>query len=221
MFLSEGLIVTGTDTEVGKTVVTAALAAALRRAGSPVRALKPVASGVEPLQDDDAARLGRAAGHPALCFARLRAPVSPHRAAALEGVAIWREDILAWVEAHRGRPTLIECAGGWEVSIGADCRATDLATATGWPVLVVAANRLGVINHTCLTVRAIQADGHRLAGVVLVDGAAADDSSGWNLADLRDRLPGVAVRAFPRLADVDADDALAAAGRGLWLPPAR
>lgn len=214
MRLAEGLFVTGTDTGVGKTVTTAALAAALAGAGVDVRALKPVASGV-PAGDpgEDAALLGFAAGHAPAGAVRLRAPVSPHRAAALEGRAIDPADLLDWIHARRGAVTLVEGAGGWEVPLTPRFRVSHLAAALGWPVLVVALDRLGVLNHTLLTVEAVQRAGVAVAGVVLVDGPE-DASTPHNAADLRALLPRVAVRRLPRLPALDRAT-LAAAGRAL------
>src|SRR5687768_2946774 len=92
------LFVTGTDTGVGKTVVTACLAAAARRRGSVV-ACKPVASGVPPGQaGEDAELLGRCAGHPPLVLAAFEAPLSPHRAAMLEGRQVG-DDVLERIRA--------------------------------------------------------------------------------------------------------------------------
>ncbi len=214
MRLDRGLLVTGTDTGVGKSVVTAALAAALAEAGVAVRALKPVASGVEPGDPgEDAALIGAAAGHAPASFLRLRTPVSPHRAAALEGVTVDPAAIVAWVQANAGAVTLVEGAGGWEVPFAADWRVSHLGVALGWPVLVVAADRLGVLNHTLLTVAAVRRAGLPVAGVVLtgpeVGGAPMD-----NRAELVDLLVDVAVRRMPWLPSLDRA-ALAEAGRDL------
>jgi dethiobiotin synthetase len=215
MRLAEGLFVTGTDTHVGKTVVTSALAAALARADVRVRALKPVASGVPDGEDgEDAVAIAAAAGHPPASFLRLTAPLSPHRAAALAGVDVDVDALLAWIRANAGAATIVEGAGGWMVPITPRFRMSDLAAALGWPVLVVAADRLGVLNHTLLTVEAIRARGLPVAGVALVAQADPDDSAAHNLRDLQALLPDVAVRAMPWLAGRDRAT-LAEAGAGL------
>lgn len=216
MRLDRGLLITGTDTGVGKTVVSASLAAALATAGVRVRALKPVASGVEPGDPgEDAALLGLAAGHAPASFLRFRAPLSPHRAAALDGVPVDPDAILAWVRQNEGDVTLVEGAGGWEVPLAPDWRVSHLARALGWPVLVVAADRLGVLNHTLLTVAAVRHAGLAVAGVVLTGPApGADASTTSNHADLRALLPDVAVRRVPWLPTLDRA-ALAGAGRTL------
>ena len=195
------LFVTGTDTEIGKTVTTGCLAAALAARG-PVRALKPVASGVAPgTVGEDAAFLADAAGHAApaggVC---LETPCSPARAAREVGRTISLQSVSGWIAANvePHGATLVEGVGGWEVPIGPDWGVADLARRLGWPVLVVAADRLGCLSHTRLTVRAIQARGLTVAGVVLTRSDA-----GWNLDDLTELLPEVRVTAIPRLPDFD------------------
>lgn len=213
MRLDRGLLVTGTDTGVGKSVVTAALAAALVEGGVAVRALKPVASGVpEGHPGEDAALISSAAGHAPLSLYRLRAAVSPHRAAALEGVELDPAAIVAWVHAHAGDVTLVEGAGGWEVPFAPQWRVADLGLALGWPVLVVAADRLGVLNHTFLTVAAVQRAGLPVAGVVLTGLAAGGEMD--NYGELRHLLPELAIRRMPWLSSLDRAS-LAEAGRGL------
>jgi dethiobiotin synthetase len=218
--LDHAVLITGTDTGVGKTVVTSALAAALAEAGVRVRALKPVASGVEPgSEGEDAVLLGLAAGHPPASAVRFRAPLSPHRAAAAEGAVLDPDALLAWVRDNAGDVTLVEGAGGWEVPLTPTFRVSHLAVALGYPVIVVAADRLGVINHTLLTVAAVHAAGLSIAGVVLVGpGPGGDPSVATNAADLAMLLPGVAVRRLPWLAELDRA-ALAAAGRALLQGP--
>lgn len=205
--------ITGTDTDVGKSVVTAALAAARR---GRVVAAKPVASGVERGFGEDAERIGRAAGHPPRVFARWRAPLSPHRAASLEGGSLDPAALDAWIRALDAETVLVEGVGGWRVPIGLSppYEVRDLARAAGGRVLLVAADRLGVLNHARLTVDAVRADGFDLAAVVLNRCAGEDDSTRWNLEDLR-MLLSVPVVGFPRV-DPDDLDALEAAGRALW-----
>ena len=207
------VFVTGTDTGAGKSVVTAALAAALREAGVRVRALKPVASGVAPGEaGEDAALLGLGGGHPPRSLYRFALPLSPHLAAAAEGAEVEVAAVLSWIEAERGEVTLVEGVGGWEVPLSPTWRVADLAQALGAPVLVVAQNRLGMLNHTLLTVGAIRARGLVVAGVVLTPPADPDDSTPHNALALRALLPDVALRTMPRLTEFSAE-ALAEAGR--------
>lgn len=209
------LFVTGTDTNVGKSVVTACLAAALRERGTVV-ACKPVASGVAPgTAGDDAEILGRAAGHAPLVFHALTAPLSPHRAAILEDRPV-PLGVLDSVRALDAAHVLVEGVGGWRVPLRLDppLWVHDLAAATAGPVLVVAADRLGVLNHTLLTLEAIERSGFTVAGVVLNRGAgSADASTASNLDDLRllGRIPVVTLASL----DVHRSDALRDAGEAL------
>lgn len=209
------LFVTGTDTGVGKTVVAGCLAAACPGAV----ALKAVATGADPPPGDDALWLARATGGEADVGMAWAPPVSPHRAAALEGRPLDVPALLAWIRARQAPVTLVEGVGGWEVPLTWTFRVRDLAAHLGWPVLVVAANRLGVLNHTLLTTAAVQSAGLALAGVVLNDvgpGAADEDEARrWNLEDLRLLLPGVPVFPLGPLAALDRVE-LARAGASLW-----
>ena len=133
-----------------------------------------------------------------MCFATFAAPVSPHRAAAMEGRAL-PADLLERVRGVHADTVLVEGVGGWAVplSIEPPLFVVDLARATGGPIVVVAADRLGVLNHTLLTLAAIEAAGLRTAVVALnrLPGAAEDPSTTSNLEDLRThvRVPVVAV----------------------------
>jgi dethiobiotin synthetase len=201
--------ITGTDTGVGKTVVTACLAEA---AQGDVRAVKPVESGIPAGQrfGEDARLLGEAAGHPPLCAEGFEAPVSPHRAAKREGRDVDLTQLSRWIQNIHADTVLVEGAGGWRVPW-----VQELCGATDGRVLVVAANRLGVINHTRLTVEAILNDGFDLAAVILNGcGQPADASSATNLEDLSELL---SVPVVP-LGLVEPENAASRArcGRDLW-----
>jgi dethiobiotin synthase len=199
VILPDRVLVIGTDTDVGKTVVTAAIAAACG-----YRALKPIASGVPAgTVGDDAALLSVGDGHPPATCYRFVAPLSPHRAAALEDQAICLDTVLDWITANAGPKTLVEGVGGWRVPLGPGVALPDLATRLGWPVLVVARDALGALNHTLLTVDAVRADGLQVVGVVLNQGTGAPVVPS-NLDDLQHLLP-VPVRTFPACALSRAD----------------
>ncbi|TNE90064.1 MAG: dethiobiotin synthase [Deltaproteobacteria bacterium] len=208
--------ITGTDTEIGKSAVTACLAAGAHHAGRRVVAAKPVASGVAPgTAGEDAELLGFGAGHDPKVFATWEAPLSPHRAALLEGRLVGARALERWVRELEGETVLVEGVGGWRVPIGPGVEVTDLATWAGSRVIIVAGDRLGVLNHTRLTVDAVRADGHEVLGVVLNRGIAATDlSRDTNLVDLR-ALLDVPVAVLDPL-DLGDRDALARAGRQLW-----
>jgi dethiobiotin synthetase len=171
-----GYFITGTDTGVGKTRVGTALAHGLAQRGLDVRVRKPAESGCPELDGrllpQDAEALRRAAGAveplEQVCAVCLRAAVSPERAAAQEGVALrlatLRDACLAGVG---GDVRLVEGAGGLLSPIAADGLNADLAVALGYPVVLVAADRLGVINHVLLALEAIERRGLRVAAIVL------------------------------------------------------
>jgi dethiobiotin synthetase len=172
-----GILVTGTDTGVGKTVVACALIAALRERGRRVAPWKPVETGWDARAPErtDAARLAAAAGvHEAIdlvCPYRFRAPVAPVVAAAAEGVRIdvGHLETLYRARAERADVVIVEGAGGLLVPIVERVTYLDLARRLGLSLLIVAANRLGVVNHTVLTAHAAAAAGVHVLGFVLND----------------------------------------------------
>lgn len=174
--LLRGLFVTGTDTEIGKTVVSAGLVHALAAAGRHVAGMKPVASGArataEGLRNEDALHLIGAANigvdyetvNP-YCF---EPPVAPHLAASEAGVEIHAERILDCARrlAAGADAIVVEGVGGWQVPLGSEFGVPDLARRLGLPVVLVVGLRLGCINHARLSVESIRASGCRLAGWV-------------------------------------------------------
>ena len=188
-----GLFVTGTDTAVGKTVITAALAAALREAGHDAAVVKPLQSGH--LRDDpagDAATLRRLGGldQPLdeITPWAFTAPLAPAVAAELEGRRVALAQVIAHVAevAARHDLMLVEGAGGLLVPAGEGWTILDLAQALGFPLLVVARPGLGTVNHTALTVRVARQAGLAVAGVIL-NGAAdpGDESTARNAGLIR------------------------------------
>ncbi|MHC4885593.1 MAG: dethiobiotin synthase [Planctomycetota bacterium] len=173
----DGYFVTGTDTDVGKTLVTAALARAYQAQAVDVGVMKPVASGVDRFPGDDGMILiettGSADPPELICPCTYTAPLSPHLAAGMEGKDVDLDRILAAFRALASSHDMImvEGAGGFLVPLYVSpdeiYTVGDLAVEMALPVIVVAANRLGVINHTLLTTLAIEASGLEVAGVVL------------------------------------------------------
>jgi dethiobiotin synthetase len=164
------LVVTGTDTGVGKTVATAALACHARLTGIDVAVCKPVQTGSP--RDDDLADVGRLSGVTELHgLARFPEPLAPVAAAQRAGLPLpTRAELVAWVrdvDAPK-RLTLIEGAGGLLVDLGQDgVTLRDLASDLAAPVLVVSAPGLGTLNHTALTLEAIASHGIPCAGLVI------------------------------------------------------
>ncbi len=165
------LLVTGTDTGVGKTVTTAALAAAARQAGLDVAVCKPVQTGTAD-GDDDLGEVGRLAGVTALHGGwRYPEPLAPVAAALRAGLPLpTRDELVASVRAvdAPGRLTLVEGAGGLLVELGSGgVTLRDLAADLDAPVLLVVAPGLGTLNHTALTLESLAARGIPCAGLVI------------------------------------------------------
>lgn len=185
------LVVTGTGTEIGKTVVAAGLARALGDRGVRVRALKPVESGVDELDRDeeDGVRLARAArqDEPPEARVRLGAPLAPPEAARREGVELEMEAWCGWIEdvSAGAEVTVVEGAGGVLSPLTWEETTRDLARRLGAPALLVAPDRLGVLTHTLTALEALEAAGVELAGVVYSAPADPDASTGGNAATLR------------------------------------
>ncbi|WP_299562533.1 dethiobiotin synthase [uncultured Mycolicibacterium sp.] len=209
------LLVTGTNTGVGKTVATAALACHARAAGRDVAVCKPVQTGTAE-GDDDLAEVGRLAGVDALHGRwRYPEPLAPVAAATRAGRALPTRtallDLIAAADAP-GRLTLVEGAGGLLVELGADgVTLRDLAAALAAPVLVVVDAGLGTLNHTALTLEALAVRGIACAGLVIgawpaEPGPAETDNRGAlaAMAPVRAALPAGAAtlssRDFERLA---------------------
>jgi len=171
------ILVTGTDTGVGKTLIAAALAAALRRRGTRVGVAKPVETGCRTTPDglypEDAAALAAAADAreplDVICPYRLPDPLAPAVAAERAGVAI---DVATLVAGLRIRAAahdllLVEGAGGLLVPITRTTSFADLAATLGAEALVVVGSRLGAVNHALLTLAVLATRGLPVRGYVL------------------------------------------------------
>ncbi|MEU4813656.1 dethiobiotin synthase [Nocardia fluminea] len=163
------LLISGTSTDVGKTVVTAAVAAAAQAAGRTVAVCKPAQTGVAPGEPGDLADVTRLSGVTrTLELARYPEPLAPDtaaRRAAMPMLAL--SDTVAAVESLADADlVLVEGAGGLLVRMG-EFTLLDLAQKIGAPVLVVAAAGLGTLNHSELTTRALAAAGVACAGLVI------------------------------------------------------
>jgi len=177
-----GIFVTGTDTNVGKTVVSAALMARYR-AEAPLRYWKPIQTGIE--QDDDSAEVARLAGvgrgltrrqnEIFNCGVRLPHPVSPHLAARLAGTRITVRSLFDQLDGDEETRWIVEGAGGVLVPINERETMADLIGALDLPVLVAARSTLGTINHTLMTIEVLRRRMLRVAGVVMV-GEPNDDN---------------------------------------------
>lgn len=165
------VVVTGTDTGVGKTVATAALACHARLVGIDVAVCKPVQTGTDD-GDDDLAEVSRLSGVTELhSLARFPEPLAPLAAAQRVGSGLPTRAALVDMVIAVDRPsrlTLVEGAGGLLVQIGAEgVTLRDIAGDLGAPVLTVVAPGLGTLNHTALTLEALAARQIRCAGLVI------------------------------------------------------
>ena len=220
--------VTGTDTGIGKTVVTCALAARARVLGLRVAAMKPIESGVveRPVSDhglaSDADRLRAAAGSTQpLSVVRpyvLEEPLAPMIAAERANLAIdvaVLDSALARIEQD-AEVVLVEGAGGLLVPISANVSYLDLFARWQLPLLLVAGNKLGVLNHVLLTVRAAEAMGVPVRAIVLtaLSDHDATVAEATNFDALVTLLPHYTILRFPWVDRPDDLDALAAAAEG-------
>ncbi len=168
-----GLFITGTDTGVGKTLITAALAGALKDLGCDVGVMKPAQSGVEDGRDSDAGLLIRAAGitdpWEQVVPYSFQAPLAPMVAAELEGKQLQKQVVIAAYRslALKHRLMLVEGAGGLMVPLAGDFLVAQLALELSLPLLIVARPNLGTINHTLLTIITARGMGLEVAGVII------------------------------------------------------
>jgi dethiobiotin synthetase len=171
--MAQGIFVTGTGTEVGKTVVAATIARTLAAEGKRVAVFKPAVTGLDEGVETDHALLRRASrsdqSDEEIAPYRYGPPASPHLAAALAGEEIdparLRE---AAATAAAGADAIVcEGVGGLLVPLSPAYLVRDLAVDLGYPLIVVASPGLGTINHTLLTVGAARAAGMKVAAVVL------------------------------------------------------
>jgi len=190
-----GLFITGTDTGIGKTLVSCGLAAAWTAQGKRVGVLKPAETGCDmrngALYPDDAMRLAGCAQSAlpveTLCPYRFSPPVAPSVAAEQAGVSIRPDRIVEIFHtiAVQHDVTIVEGAGGLLVPLVGRYSFADLAQDLGIPVLVVVGSKLGALNHTLLTLHCIQTRGLPLAGYVLNHPTeTSDDAIKTNAATL-------------------------------------
>jgi dethiobiotin synthetase len=187
------LFLTGTDTGVGKTYTAAALLRLARASGIRCAGFKPICCG-----DREDAELLLAASSDNLTIDEvnplwLRTPAAPLTASVAENVEIEPERLLERLRDLQQRFdfVVVEGVGGWLVPIKQDYFVSDLAIAMQLPVVVVALNRLGCLNHTLLTVRSVVASGLSCAGVAWNDASSIEDAASATNHDVLSRLLNV------------------------------
>ena len=216
-----GCFVTATDTGVGKTILSAALAAALRASGADVHVRKPVVTGLDEPPPWDHELLASVSGESAetVSPARYGPPVSPHLAAELAGHSLDVPALIADVRAA-GAPVIVEGIGGLLVPFADGWDVRRLASELGLGVLIAARPGVGTISHTLLTLEAARSAGLDVRAVVLTpwppDAGTIERSNLETIA----RLGVIEVATLPLLSDLT-PAALAAAGAALpyaaWL----
>jgi dethiobiotin synthetase len=234
-----GLLVTATDTGVGKTILSAALLAAMSAAGEPVRAHKPVVTGL-----DDRSEIGRPGAWPPdhellasvagmtpedVAPLRYGPAVSPHLAARLAGERIDPADLVARARktgdeeaptAGQTSTLVVEGVGGLLAPLAEDYTVRDFAVALGLPLLIAARPGLGTINHTLLTLEAARAVGLNVRAVVLTPWPEHPNEMECSNRETIARVGAVKVEGLTKVRSPDPVD-LAKAGAALrwrnWL----
>ena len=224
---SSVVVITGTDTAVGKTMVAAGLARALVNRGVDVRAVKPVESGTlaEPAAGEDGAILAGATGQaqPRQALTRLRAPLAPPVAAADEGVRLDMDDWCAEIRryAEAADLVLVEGAGGLLSPLTWTETSRELAKKLGARAVLVAADRLGTLSHTLMAMEVLEQAGVPIAAIVFSAPASADPSTGRNAEALREFSAYERVAVLPRVSSLEAAaDRLATVAEWLVSPGA-
>lgn len=202
-----GVFVTGTDTGVGKTLVSAAIAALWRDAGIEVAYVKPVQSGAAD-GDDDAADVGALAGVPVTVGPIVGPSLAPGVAVRRAGARLLGPELVDVVSSARARHPdarlVVEGAGGLLVELGSDgTTCADLAADLGLPVVVVARPGLGTLNHTALTMAELDRRGLPVLGVVVsrYPRGEVDEATRTNLDELDRCTDGRLIGVVPDLGE--------------------
>ena len=220
----KGYFITGTDTDVGKTVVSTGILHALQQQGYRVGAMKPVAAGCTPtptgLRNSDALQLQQQSGlklpYETLNPYAFEPAIAPHIAAADLNVRVDIETLFQHYQAiaELSDCVVVEGAGGWQVPLNDFQTIADLAKRLQLPVILVVGMRLGCISHTLLTVESIRATKLPLAGWVANQIDPHMDRIEENIATLKQHIDAPLLGQIPHLSQLDA----AAIAQRLTLP---
>ncbi|OMH38227.1 dethiobiotin synthase [Motiliproteus sp. MSK22-1] len=218
--MAKTFFITGTDTDAGKTIVTAAMLEAANSQGARTGAMKPVAAGAEDhgagLQNDDALLLQQCSNasmsyeqiNPVL----LKEAIAPHIAAEREGRRLTAERLVGFCRGAMMQPLdlmLVEGAGGWRVPLNQHENLSELPRRLQLPTILVVGMRLGCLNHALLTAEAIVADRVPLIGWVANRVDPYMDCYQENLDTLKNRLRAPLLAELPFIEDVTAKEASA------------
>jgi dethiobiotin synthetase len=200
-----GIFVTGTGTEVGKTVVAATIAHTLATEGQQVHVFKPAVTGLDEGVETDHALLRRASGSDQsdeqIAPYRYGPPASPHLAAALAGEEIDPERLSQAARAAAEGADILVCegVGGLLVPLSPTYLVRDLAADLGYPLVVVASPGLGTINHTLLTIESARVAGLHIAAIVLNPWPAEPSEIERSNHETLATLAGIPVHTLPQL----------------------
>jgi len=218
-----GLFVTGTGTGVGKTIVSAALLAAMRSAGEQVRAYKPVVTGLaEPPgqwpPDHELLALAAEMTPEEVAPLRFGEAVSPHLAGSLAGKPIDAVALVEYAKANTktGETLIVEGVGGLLVPLAEDFTVRDLAVELALPLLIAASPGLGTINHTLLTIEAARDAKLDVAAVVLTPWPSEPSQMQQSNRTTITRLGGVKVAVLEEISGTDIAEFARAGGHLPW-----
>jgi len=207
----KGLFVTGTDTDVGKTIITSGIAAVLKEKQIDIGVYKPLLSGVSREHPESDTNLLKEASQTPLTHEEItpfefKEPLAPYVAGKLEGRSIYLKDVVNhWNQIKHKHPYfLVEGAGGISVPLGPDFLVSDLITALDLPTIIVTRPNLGTINHTFLTVKYAQSLGIKVAGII-INGKNSDvdlaEQTNPEVIEKQCKVPILGIT--PRLEDVN------------------
>ncbi|MFC2947984.1 dethiobiotin synthase [Virgibacillus sediminis] len=169
-----GLFITGTDTGIGKTFVTAGIAASLKKQGVDIGVFKPMLSGDDRNNPESDAGILKIMAEDSTPIEQItpfqfKEPLSPYEAAKQEGRIITMDDIVSeWNKVRVNHDFfLVEGAGGLAVPLGENYLVGDLAKVIGFPLVIVARPNLGTVNHTLLTISYAKKLGLEIAGIII------------------------------------------------------
>lgn len=210
--IPERIFITGTDTGVGKTVVTAALSSCLIKKGLKVNVLKPFQTGTEDSSVNDIdfiySVIGKTFDIDKVCPYRLKKPLSPFYASKLEDVNYKIPDITKTIENSMAEKSinLVEGAGGLKVPITGNYFMSDLAKDLGSVVIIVARPGLGTVNHTLLTIENARSCGLDVLGIVICNYPQNPDlAESTNISQLRDLLETEILGVIPKLDNLNVE----------------
>lgn len=205
-----GFFVTGTDTDVGKTIISSGLAAVLKEKKVDVGVFKPMLSGINREDPASDTSLLKQLSQTSLSYEEItpfefKEPLAPYVAGKLEGRTIGIEEVVCHWEKIREKHEffIVEGAGGISVPLGEDFLVSDLIKALQLPIVIVARPNLGTFNHTFLTVQYAKSMGLSIAGIVINGINESPDLAEKTNPELIEKLCGVPILGItPKLKEI-------------------